>query len=189
MRRAPRECGAGCGTTLRRGHARTAYVLTCDGALHRTLVCPLCARRGVLTVAHLDEPLRARPPLRTKPRKLSTPDARGVQWFEDDAALPSVGTMSRAALEDEALPWGIDPDSTAEEFSKRSGERAEVLALSREALEARVAVQRAQRASSSGTVRAPSPLFCSVCTSTAELVPGTPLLCRACRERRTAGLT
>lgn len=180
MRRAPRECGAGCGTTLRRGHARTAYVLTCDGALHRTLVCPLCARRGVLTVAHLDEPLRARPPLRTKPRKL-------VHWFEDHPPTPlqSVGTMSRGALEDEALHLaGPDGWQSVEEH------HAFVRELARSSLEARVSVLRAQTASSPGMVRAPSPAspFCSVCTSTVELVPGTPLLCRACRERRTAGL-
>lgn len=155
MRRAPRECGAGCGATLRRGHARTAYVLTCDGALHRTLVCPLCARRGVLTIAHLDEPLRQRPPLRVKPRKVSPWFAAAREDPDGTPALPSVGTMSREQLEAEAAPL-LGDGADLEQHMERQRRRAEVRGLSRSALEVCVAVLRAQSASSSGTVPASS---------------------------------
>ena len=148
-RKRTRECGAGCGSPLRRGHARTAHVLSTTGALVRTFVCPLCARRGVLTVAHLDEPLRAPAPPRVKPRTVSAWFAEQDREARATPTLPSVGVMSRDELEAEAVRLGTDGSPLVDEVL---AQRAR--ASTREALEARVSVLRARAASSPGTVPA-----------------------------------
>lgn len=144
-----RECGAGCGSVLRRGSAHTAHVVTTDGALHRTLVCPLCARRGVLMVAHLDEPThQARPSV---PRVRASRSTWFAPWHntQPNAPLPEVGTMSREALEAE-----LDRCTSCDEMSGAA--RIPWLSgMTRESLEARVSVERARLASSAGTTEAP----------------------------------
>ena len=151
MRKQRRRCGGGCGQPLRSGSSRRAYVTTIAGGVAHATVCHRCAARGVLFVVFLDEPSLQGPARRTKTR--TRPPSN---WFDDEppAERPNVGTMSREHLEAEAVPLLQDGADIAAHLN-RARERAEVQAMSRNALEARVVVLRAQRASSSGTVRAP----------------------------------